>query len=335
MSLPLSSRYFNPQRKIDRLQRVARSPTVETSALVRFVRRHPRLFVLTGAGASTESGIPGYRDADGRWTRTPPVRVDEFLRTEEGRRRYWLRSMLGWPQLAGARPNAAHAALAQLEALGRVAQLVTQNVDGLHQRAGSRGVIELHGNAHSATCVVCGAVHLRAAIQHTLERENDRFLHIGDAVSAADCDVNPQGDPEAHALEDFVPPACEACNGILKPDVVFFGECVPRDRVEAARAALERADAMLVVGSSLMVYSGYRFCEWAMRMGKPLAAVNRGRTRADPLLVLKVERACGGALMALVGHLAREDGEREAASDTRSGEVNANSLSEQPLPRTC
>ena len=155
----------------------------DTSALARFVRRHPRLFVLTGAGVSTDSGIPGYRDADGRWTRTPPVCIDEFLHTVEGRRRYWRRSMLGWPQLAGARPNAAHGALARLEALGRVAQLITQNVDGLHQRAGSRGTIELHGNVHRATCLLCGAVHPRAAIQQTLERQNARFLRISDAVS--------------------------------------------------------------------------------------------------------------------------------------------------------
>ena len=256
------------------------APVCDTIALTRFVRRHPRLFVLTGAGASTDSGIPGYRDADGRWTRTSPVRIDEFLRTEEGRRRYWRRSMLGWPQLAEARPNAAHDALARLEALGWVVQLATQNVDGLDQRAGTRGVIELHGNVHRATCLVCGAVHPRAAIQQTLERQNARFLRISDAVSAADGGADPQGAPDTHALEGFVPPACEACNGILKPDVVFFGECVPRDRVEAARATLERADAMLVVGSSLMVYSGYRLCEWAVRIGKPIAGRSTSGARA-------------------------------------------------------
>jgi NAD-dependent SIR2 family protein deacetylase len=244
------------------------------SALECFVRRRPRLFVLTGAGVSADSGIPTYRDTDGRWTRTPPVRIDEFLRTEEARRRYWHRSMSGWPLLGRARPNAAHAALAQLAALGHVTQLVTQNVDGLHQRAGSPSVIELHGNAHRVKCVDCGALHSRAAIQPTLER--------------------------------FVVPTCNACSGMLKPDVVFFGESVPRDRVDAARAALESADAMLVVGSSLMIYSGYRFCEWSVGMGKPIAAVNLGRTRADALLALKIEHRCGDALSALVGCLTAE-----------------------------
>ena len=294
------------------------APVCDINALALFVRRYPRLFVLTGAGASTDSGIPGYRDADGRWTRAPPVRIDEFLRTEEGRCRYWPRSMLGWPLLAAARPNAAHDALARLEAMGRVTQLVTQNVDGLHQRAGSRGVIELHGNVHRARCLGCGAVHPRAAIQQTLERQNARFLRISDAVPAAHGDADPQGAPDADAFECFVPPACDACNGILKPEVVFFGECVPRDRVEAARATLEQADAMLVVGSSLMVYSGYRFCEWAVRMGKPIAAVNLGCTRADSLLVLKVKSRCGDALAALIEHLTMEDCEREAACDIRS-----------------
>jgi NAD-dependent SIR2 family protein deacetylase len=243
----------------------------DIDALANFVDRHPRLFVLTGAGVSTDSGIPGYRDADGQWTREPPIRIDEFLRTEEGRRRYWHRSMLGWPLLALARPNAAHAALSDLESFGHVTRLVTQNVDGLHQRAGSQSVIELHGNAHRATCLACGTAYSRAEIQRELERT-------------------------------LAVPVCDACSGILKPDVVFFGDCVPRDRVEVARTALERADAMLVVGSSLMVYSGYRFCEWAARMGKPIAAINLGRTRADSLLSLKVERPCADALSALVAY---------------------------------
>lgn len=240
--------------------------------LAEFVRRHPRLFVLTGAGVSTDSGIPAYRDTDGRWTRVPPVRIDEFLGTEEGRCRYWRRSMMSWPLLGRARPNVAHAALAELEALGHVSQLVTQNVDGLHQRAGSANVIELHGNAHRVRCLDCAALHSRAAIQQTLER--------------------------------FVVPTCSACDGMLKPDVVFFGESVPRDRVDEARAALECADAMLVVGSSLMIYSGYRFCEWASRMEKPIAAVNLGRTRGDPLLTLKVDDGCSETLSALVRGLA-------------------------------
>lgn len=260
-----------------------------------FLLRHPALLVLTGAGVSTGSGIPGYRDADGRWARSPPIHWREFVDSEAARRRYWRRSMAGWPLLARARPNAAHRALARLETAGRIERLVTQNVDGLHQRAGSSRPIELHGNTRRATCLECGATHARAAIQRTLVAGNPQFADASAPQPGADGDA----DIEAASLASFRAPACAACGGMLRPDVVFFGECVPRERVDAAREALERADALLVVGSSLMVYSGYRFCEWAVRMGKPIAAINLGRTRADPLLTLKVERPCGEVLAAL------------------------------------
>jgi NAD-dependent SIR2 family protein deacetylase len=277
------------------------APGFEIGALIRFVDRHPRLFVLTGAGVSTESGIPGYRDTDGRWMRSAPMRIEEFLRTTRGYRRYWFRSMSGWPQLARARPNAAHHALAKLEALGRISELVTQNVDGLHQRAGSMHVIELHGNVHRALCVECGSVQSRASVQERLVRENAL------SPASASASLRPDGDAEAADANDdfdrFVAPACDVCNGMLKPDVVFFGEGVPHPRVAAARDALACADALLVVGSSLMVYSGYRFCIWAAEMGKPVAAINLGRTRADALLAMKMEHPCGDALTALVDEL--------------------------------
>jgi NAD-dependent SIR2 family protein deacetylase len=286
-------------------------PDADLASLAPFVRRHRRQFVLTGAGTSTDSGIPGYRDVDGRWAHSPPMRIDEFLHSEQGHRRYWSRSMIGWPELDSAGPNAAHRALATLEALGRIDQLVTQNVDGLHERAGSMRVIELHGNVHRVVCLACGALHSRAAVQRALERHNGGFMPAT-AIRA------PDGDAEtgtcAGDLDRFVPPSCSTCNGRLKPDVVFFGEAVPRDRVDAARNALERADALLVVGSSLMVYSGYRFCVWAAQMGKPIAAVNVGRTRADALLALKVEQRCGEALSALVDELTAEHGTRAARS---------------------
>jgi NAD-dependent SIR2 family protein deacetylase len=262
-----------------------------------FVRSHPRLFVLSGAGVSVASGIPGYRDADGQWMRTEPVRYQDFLHSEAARRRYWRRSMAGWPLLAAACPNDAHRALARLEGLGHVRRLVTQNVDGLHQRAGSSAIIELHGNIDRATCLACGVTHARALIQRALESANRHF--IGTAAGAPDGDADVGDD----ALASFRPPTCERCGGALKPDVVFFGECVPRERVDAALDALEHADAMLVVGSSLMVYSGYRFCEWAMRMRKPIVAINLGRTRADPLFTLKVERPCGDTLALLASRL--------------------------------
>jgi NAD-dependent SIR2 family protein deacetylase len=253
---------------------------------------------LSGAGISTDSGIPGYRDRDGRWQRPPPVQLQDFLRAEGTRQRYWARSMAGWPLVAHAMPNAAHIALGELESRGRVQQLVTQNVDGLHQRAGSSAVIELHGNIGHVICLCCGAAHSRGSIQHRLEDENPEFRDVI-AAAAPDGDA----DLESHDIDTFRVPGCMQCDGILKPAVVFFGENVPRQRVDAAANALESADAMLVIGSSLMVYSGFRFCEWAHRMGKPIAAINLGRTRADELLALKVETPCADALTFLVASL--------------------------------
>lgn len=264
-----------------------------------FARRYRRLFVLSGAGISVESGIPGYRDADGEWKSAPPVYLQEFLATEARRQRYWARSIVGWPLLAQAMPNAAHLALARMQALGRVERMVTQNVDGLHQRAGSTSVIELHGNVGCVKCVSCGTRYPRHAIQQRIERENPAFGRTtAVALPDGDAEVTPTD------ISRFNVPPCEACGGILKPSVVFFGEGVPRDRVDDARCSLEQADAMLVVGSSLMVYSGYRFCEWADKLGKPIAAINLGRTRADHLFAMKVEASCGATLTALVDALA-------------------------------
>ena len=264
-----------------------------------FARRYRRLFVLTGAGVSVDSGIPGYRDENGDWKRSEPVMLQDFLRSEATRQRYWARSMIGWPVVARAQPNAAHGALASLEAMQRAHLLVTQNVDGLHQRAGSTEVIELHGNISRVICLQCGAAEARETVQRALGEQNSEFVHAV-AQTAPDGDA----DLEHCALDAFSVPECGHCGGMLKPDVVFFGEGIPRIRVDAARAALEEADAMLVVGSSLMVYSGYRLCEHAQAMGKPIAAINRGRTRADHLFALKVEYGCGEALTDLVEALA-------------------------------
>ena len=267
-------------------------------ALSRFIERHERLFVLTGAGVSVASGIPGYRDLKGEWIRAQPIQWQAFRDSEHARRRYWARSMVGWPMLARAHPNAAHRALAQLGAAGRIARLVTQNVDGLHQRAGSTDVVELHGSIDEVRCLDCGGRHGRAAIQTLLLRDNPTLADASAAVSA---------DGDAHlewgALDDFRVPACPHCGGLLKPDVVFFGENVPRDRVSLAAQALEAADAMLVVGSSLMVFSGYRFCLWAASAGTPIAAVNIGQTRADSLFSLKFEAPCGDALAAVAARI--------------------------------
>ena len=264
------------------------------SPLLEFVDRHRNLFVLTGAGCSTASGIPDYRDADGEWKRGAPVMLQAFLTETYTRKRYWARSLVGWQRVRAAQPNAAHHSLASFEREGRIAQLVTQNVDGLHQAAGSRNVIDLHGRIDAVRCMGCGRCTPREEIQHELLRRNPGFATL-DALEA------PDGDAE---LEDadfaaFDVPACDACGGLLKPDVVFFGESVPRDRVRRAMAALESAGAMLVVGSSLMVYSGYRFARAMAEAGKPIAAINLGRTRADGLLALKVVERCADALTSL------------------------------------
>ena len=262
------------------------------------------MFVLTGAGVSTDSGIPGYRNDEGQWQRRPPVTLQEFLGADAARKRYWARSMRGWPLVAGAQPNAAHRALARLESARQLHLLVTQNVDGLHQRAGSSAIIELHGNAGRVVCLDCGARQSREALQRRLEADNAAVVDLtATAAPDGDADLEPEG------LDGFRVPACARCGGMLKPDVVFFGGSVPRDRVDAAMRGLEQADAMLVVGSSLMVYSGYRFCERAEQMGKPIAAINRGRTRADHLFALKVERSCADALssLAAIGGLPPDD----------------------------
>jgi NAD-dependent SIR2 family protein deacetylase len=268
-------------------------------SLIDFVRRHPRLLVLTGAGCSTQAGIPDYRDAAGAWKRSAPMRYQIFVADDVARRRYWARSMVGWRTMAHASPTPAHHALTRLEAAGHVRLLVTQNVDGLHDRAGSRAVIDLHGRIDTVCCLRCGQRSERRALQDDLLQRNPGWAGL-QALSA------PDGDADLEGLEfaRFEVPDCPACGGMLKPDVVFFGENVPRERVAQVRAALAESDAVLVAGSSLMVYSGFRFVEDAVAQGKPVAAVNMGVTRADALLALKLEHEVGAALDALATVLA-------------------------------
>jgi NAD-dependent SIR2 family protein deacetylase len=267
----------------------------ECISLQDFVDRRRRLFILTGAGCSTSSGIPDYRDADGKWKRMQPVTYQAFMGEESMRRRYWARSMLGWRRFSRARPNDTHRALARLEATGRSELLLTQNVDRLHQVAGSIRVIDLHGRLDLVRCMGCERRVSRDELQDELGRLNADWLGL-DAADAPDGDA----DLEIADFSSFAVPSCRRCGGVLKPDVVFFGEKVPRDRVDAAARHLEQADAMLIVGSSLMVYSGFRFAQMAACAGKPIAAVNLGRTRADGLLALKVERASEAALAFLL-----------------------------------
>jgi NAD-dependent SIR2 family protein deacetylase len=268
----------------------------DVDALADWLRPLRRVFVLTGAGCSTASGIADYRDESGAWKRTPPVTYQAFTQDAATRRRYWARSFAGWPHFATAAPNAAHLALARYEREGGLSLLLTQNVDGLHQRAGTTRVVDLHGRLDSVRCLACGDITPREVMQSRLAEENRGRV---DAVSA----FAPDGDAdlERDDFDDYVVPACRRCGGMLKPDVVFFGENVPRPRVEAAAQALAGSDGVLVVGSSLMVYSGYRFVRMAHQAGLPIALLTRGATRADDLATLALRADCTGVLPAVFG----------------------------------
>ncbi|MGF6168596.1 NAD-dependent SIR2 family protein deacetylase [Pseudomonas moraviensis] len=260
-----------------------------------------KFVVLTGAGISTPSGIPDYRDSDGVRRGRQPMMYQEFLSAPESRRRYWARAMLGWPRVRQARPNAAHQALATLQQRGRISDLITQNVDTLHDQAGSHDVIELHGSLHRVLCLDCGQRSPRDEIQRQMEAENP-YLSGVDAVQAPDGDtlLDPAFEPR------FQVPQCPHCAGErMKPDVVFFGENVAQATAARAMAAAENAAGLLVVGSSLMAYSAFRLCRVIAERGKPLMAINLGKTRADELLDLKIEGSCEVLLPWIVEKLER------------------------------
>ncbi|MEI4522207.1 NAD-dependent protein deacetylase [Pseudomonas sp. CCNWLW23] len=260
-----------------------------------------KFLILTGAGISTPSGIPDYRDSDGVRRGRQPMMYQEFLAAPESRRRYWARAMLGWPRVRKARPNAAHEALATLQQRGRISALITQNVDTLHDQAGSHDVIELHGSLHRVLCLDCGQRSERDAIQQMMEAHNP-YLSGVDAVQAPDGDT--LLDPAFEAR--FQVPQCPHCAGErMKPDVVFFGENVAQPTAARALAAAENAAGLLVVGSSLMAYSAFRLCRVIAEHGKPLMAINLGKTRADDLLDLKIEGSCEELLPWLVEELGR------------------------------
>lgn len=268
-------------------------------ALSDFIQRHPRLLILTGAGISTDSGIPDYRDKNGDWKRKQPVQHPDFMRCEHTRKRYWGRSLVGWPVMRDARPNQAHEALAELEARGHVELLVTQNVDGLHQSAGSQKVIDLHGRSDRVICMSCEFGCSRDEV-------HQRSSELNPAFTRFTADTAPDGDADLEVdFSGFQIPDCPQCGGILKPDVVFFGDNVPKQRVLDALDALQRADALLVIGSSLMVYSGFRFCRRANEWNKPIAALTLGKTRADELLYLKLDAPIAPVLQATLSQLDR------------------------------
>ena len=282
-------------------------PPADLLRLLREARESGRgVLALTGAGMSTASGIPDYRGPTGAQRTNKPMTYGEFLHDPEGRRRYWARSYVGWWQIATAQPNPAHTALAALQQLGAVGPVLTQNVDGLHQAAGSDRVLELHGTLARVVCLDCGSVLPRAQLDRRLRGANPGFAEQAQA-RADQLRVNPDGDvdlPE-ELVEGFVVVPCPVCEtGVLKPDVVYFGEPVPKERVTRAFELLEAAPALVVLGSSLTVMSGYRFVRAAVRAGQPVAVVTDGVTRADGDGVLKVAAPVQELLPELVSQLA-------------------------------
>jgi NAD-dependent SIR2 family protein deacetylase len=240
-----------------------------------------RVLALTGAGISTDSGIPDYRGA-GRVARHP-MTFDVFMGSKDAQIRYWARSFIGWNRIAEAQPNRGHFAIAQAESLGKVFQIVTQNVDNLHQKAGAKNVIDLHGRLDQVRCMTCAQSISRIDMDKMLAELNPEISRTGDF------EFTPDGDAEVDASENFQIPVCQNCRGVLKPDVVFFGESVPTNTVELAMKRLDEAEVLLVAGTSLTVNSGLRFARRAARANKPIIIVNIGATKADELATAKID----------------------------------------------
>ncbi len=257
-----------------------------SDSLVSLISQHKTL-ILSGAGISTDSGIPDYRSPESLKKNHKPMRYQEFVASKEARQRYWSRSLVGWPVMNNAKPNANHEVVAKLERAGFVAGVLTQNVDDLHFKAGSERVLELHGGLNRAVCMNCAVLEPRIRLQR-------RMLHLNPAFEAAASgtlkEITPDGDAliEQQLMQNFVIPECLNCAGVLKPDVVFFGENVPKERVEAAWSMFNEAEAILVLGSSLTVFSGYRFVARAAKEGKPVVIVNQGETRGDKDALVKL-----------------------------------------------
>jgi NAD-dependent SIR2 family protein deacetylase len=268
----------------------------EALARARDLVAGPGVVVLTGAGVSTDSGIPDYRGPGA--PRRTPMTYTEFVSGPGAQQRYWARSHVGWQRMRTARPNAGHDALALLERQGRVSAVITQNVDGLHQQAGSQVVVDLHGRIADVVCLTCRDRTTRAALHHRLSALNPGF------GAGADAGSRPDGDVDLDDVSGFRLAGCSGCGGPLKPDVVFFGENVPRERVQRCYALVERARALLVAGSSLTVMSGLRFVRHAHRGGIPVVIVNRGATRGDDLATVKVDAGCSETLTGLCAEAA-------------------------------
>ncbi|MGB1158700.1 MAG: NAD-dependent protein deacetylase [Porticoccaceae bacterium] len=247
--------------------------------------------VLTGAGISAQSGVPTYRDKNGVWQRKPPVTHQQFMQDHQARQRFWSRNMVGWRFMSQAKPNHAHRALAELEKCNALDHVVTQNVDGLHQQAGSLKVTDLHGRIDRVSCMACGTSQSRKTLQNWLEQNNPDYVQLSGHLG-------PDGDAEIDDLDysNLMVPPCEKCGGILKPDAVFYGDSVPKQRLAKVEELMQEAEGLVVIGSSLTVFSGYRFCLWAQQQDKPIVILNEGQTRADPMATINYRGPCSPAL---------------------------------------
>lgn len=276
--------YSNQQQQLEQIQQ--------------FIGQQPRLFIITGAGLSVQSGIPSYRDHNGKWQRSKAIQHSEFLNQRISRQRYWSRSLFGWPLIANAKPNTAHRQLAQWEKDGRIQQLLTQNVDGLHRAAGCNNVLELHGRMDRVQCLACYRYIDRQQIQQQLFEKNQHILQQFEQHSVA---MAPDGDADIDPAiaKQLQCPSCPKCSGTVMPDVVFYGGTVPKARVSLAYEQLKKSSGVLIIGSSMMVFSAFRFCRHAAQEGIPIAAINQGLTRADNLLQCKLEMDCSAALRLL------------------------------------
>ena len=264
-------------------------------ALARLITDNQPVTVLTGAGISASSGLPVYRDASGNWIHSEPIQGPGFRASEKARQRYWCRSYFGWQSFSAASPNNAHKDLAILEKNNLITTVITQNVDGLHQRAGSESTVALHGNLSEVICLNCGDITQRAELQKRLQSNNPEFLKI-------EFEVAPDGDAivdDTH-IEKFNTAACVTCGGVLQPYVVFYGDNVPKLRVQHCMQRVLESRLLLCIGTSLMVYSGFRFCKAAKEAGIPVVIINNGVTRADDLASLKHNGDCTDALAQLV-----------------------------------
>ncbi len=289
----------------------------DVSSLIRLMR-NARTVVLSGAGVSTESGIPDYRGPETRRKSRDPIQYKAFVSDAAARRHYWARSAIGWPNFRSAQPNPGHAALARLEQAGLVQGIITQNVDRLHQSAGSERVVELHGALAEVRCLDCGARTDREALQR-------RLLQLNPDWQTRSAELAPDGDADLppEATESFRVPGCRRCGGALKPDVVFFGENVPPPKVKAAWQLFDEAEALIVVGSSLAVYSGYRFVLRAAKEQLPVGIVNLGATRGDALAHTQIDGATGTVLPHLADALCSADRSSTASAAYGSAHSHA------------